>query len=1355
MKRVNKVLGIVNGFSKHVVGLFGSVARRFRARKFTELVRDWRFVAGAVAVIAVVVVPIITMMTTRTEVRALTGDFNVKIQMCANPAGGGCARSSNQHGYDSWWVEVWIDAVTNDDTPYTGASDIHYTASQHKAWVECQDPGTAYPGAISRTGLSVTFDSGGDGKSGEITGTGGQDLVLYIKDTPDLKFQPVATSKVTNDNQVVAPGERVTDRINILGAHPTGSDVAKKLTQNELDALWPDKYVKTVTVNSQTETVNDTVYRALYYCVNAFGPFQTPQSRNPSGTYDADAKWWGSGAPNGSLDSTSSGSRIARECVQTGYSLAHAGACDLKFSSVLCTNGDGSRQQTWDSSGGKNNNGCNNSSSSSTKCTDYLVTFNGNASAATGQNVDSLDWKPGIYYLVTRIQKGMNSSTPDPDGEINGQRDTMMSTAIQNDHWYSPFAEASETVTVPFQPFVTSDVVDTNHYVSAGTPIVDKVTSHATDSIDHANNGYNATEDKDGYWLNNSSVKVCVKAWGPYQSPQNQSGAVTGNAPGQTAHKAQICTGDSGAPIHYTSAGQTRDFSFNTTGWAPGYYYFTEHIIKNDQAADTKNIIIGDFNSKFNPAAPEDEWAYVKFQPIAKSAAIGNRYEQDLDGEDRGANKGVVFDCDENYDMVTASDGTAAYSDLPPEYLHCSGVTDRIFFGAADTTNTSGEVVNGPNNDNFWPKTSAGQFEPINYEVKLYGPFKDPENRNPVRPAEGKITSNVPGYTWEAPFATQPIASTGVVTHSAGPCYPDLTNVAATNACKEKSSLVTFKQNSATHTGTGTLNTTDLTLAPGFYVTVVEILTNSNLSTSAPANPSNIGTKMANNFYSAWGDEYESISIPIPVYAWSKLAGSGSSTTLSVGDWTQDTIWVEGFSRYYWKEDEPGRFIEKKRTDALGRDYYTHSTSSFDGFTGKAGYFEPDSKTDLKVTLYRYDNPIPDGLINRNTYCKVGTKGDADRTDIVGQWNIKSQDYKIFGSSAAGYDLPKYTISQTGHYVYFVEFEGDARVYPFTSRCDDKAEQFKVEEDGGAPTIGTQIYTDNHNPAQTGKVYKELPMTIYDKVTVSGKDGDIKSGSYAKVQLFFRKGEAADVNTDDKVCEVTIGVNKTGNYFTKGKDGAEDCVARVPGYYYWAEGLFDGDNNPYPGQDIPDHVDEETENITVDWPDGNITTKAQPIATIGEPISDTAIVSNISEDDPRTYKIRIEAFGPQVADGTTPICTTPFYTWEKVIGKGTDKINGEYQTDTTIVNTPGRVFWVEHLDVDDDEDVDKGRCGDPDETTTIIPPPPPGTVTPPPMPFAPSSGFIVRSVAAVTGLLLGSLMIWRLLMHKPLLPWRK
>ena len=734
-----------------------------------------------------------------------------------------------------------------------------------------------------------------------------------------------------------------------------------------------------------------------------------------------------------------------------------------------------------------------------------------------------------------------------------------------------------------------------------------------------------------------------------------------------------------------------------------------------------------------------------------------------------GGEGAIVMTCDENKynNLVNYVDNPEEY---PHEKLHCHNVSDQISLGAVDDkaiNNDSYEVSDTDSRDEYWPKDKSGNFEPVKFQVKLYGPFAYPYSRTPSDTnkagwAGSNLVTVVPKNTNGKAVETaqdiygQPIAQSCVIsTSNVGPNW-DGTPVPYD---------AVFTQDISSCQGGYPMDKT-LMLTPGFYVSVVEIvrddIPNTNpdfvkpecalaTSSSNPQCATQIMTRphnmiISDRFTSAWGERRESLLVPTPLYIVTRRDNSGQDTFIDQVT-INDQYWVSGFAQEYVGEDgkkHPWTDIWGNQLPKYGEfngeeGYVTTSVPPGDykyekQESGVGDYYTSDTPGDIYVNLYGA-YPLEWGRPNENPeYCV------ANKLVPRGTWRLPAEDTDQYGK-----DLPypsPLTLYEKGWYVYQYTYEGGDRITNIKTQCGDTSEMFRI------------IKTDLGLVTFAGSDNKTAPTRVVDKVQVTGSFEESDKDSIVKLSLYKRKGPVNNPGIGEvdgaPICSVIFTIDKAGTYSTEDYTdengyiledelGSGRCWAATGGNYYWIEEfLFPGSNpqNPRESDYIqPIGKGESPENIDIEEPPKPIvTTDADPTTSVNKPFRDMALVTNIPESNTEPYYLWFTAYGPY-SDGTVNCSNNLIYSNES--SPITVTKNGNYYSKHITVSRPGVVYWVEHLKDKDGNIVDEGKCGERRENTYIV-----GADTPTPStfepfsaaPLYPDSGYISQQLAKIVGL---------------------
>lgn len=283
-------------------------------------------------------------------------------------------------------------------------------------------------------------------------------------------------------------------------------------------------------------------------------------------------------------------------------------------------------------------------------------------------------------------------------------------------------------------------------------------------------------------------------------------------------------------------------------------------------------------------------------------------------------------------------------------------------------------------------------------------------------------------------------------------------------------------------------------------------------------------------------------------------------------------------------------------------------------------------------------------------------------------------------------DEDRITPTEPGYYVIVSSFAGDDRVQPYTSSPADILERFFVPP-AHPPVTPPTVITQATPAASVGEPFDDAALvqgTIPDGATLVFR-------AYGPVP----EGEAAVCEEAFYVSDL-IAVTQPGVY----RSGATSVDQ--PGSVYWVETLYDANGDVLvegscgaPG---------ETTVVTAVPEELAVTTLATPSVELGQPATDTAIVTGTVPDG---ATLTFEAFRQH---GDAPVCTDA----ELVFASEPIPLEraGDYTSEAVAFEEVGTYYWVETIRDRNDEIIHRGTCGAPGETTavTAIPVPP---VTPP------------------------------------------
>ncbi|AYY14650.1 hypothetical protein EF847_20095 [Actinobacteria bacterium YIM 96077] len=242
----------------------------------------------------------------------------------------------------------------------------------------------------------------------------------------------------------------------------------------------------------------------------------------------------------------------------------------------------------------------------------------------------------------------------------------------------------------------------------------------------------------------------------------------------------------------------------------------------------------------------------------------------------------------------------------------------------------------------------------------------------------------------------------------------------------------------------------------------------------------------------------------------------------------------------------------------------------------------------------------------------------------------------------------------------------DQTPVPFSLTEAGQTERVVVENLKG-PDVTTQA---------TAEQYVGLP--IHDTADVTGH---VPDDSVLTFELYGPSDEPACEDPIFSSEEITL--SESGEY-----QMSDHYTPTEPGTYYWIEELTSADGQVLSRGECG--ADGEVTDV-YDVPD--VSTQAVPDQLVGEPITDTAIVSG---DVIEGTAVEFELYGPS----DEPTCEDPIFTSEQVDVPEA----GEYpMTDSYTPSEAGTYYWVEHLIAPDGTVIASGDCGDENEITTVHP----------------------------------------------------
>lgn len=280
-------------------------------------------------------------------------------------------------------------------------------------------------------------------------------------------------------------------------------------------------------------------------------------------------------------------------------------------------------------------------------------------------------------------------------------------------------------------------------------------------------------------------------------------------------------------------------------------------------------------------------------------------------------------------------------------------------------------------------------------------------------------------------------------------------------------------------------------------------------------------------------------------------------------------------------------------------------------------------------------------------------------------------------------DSDRITPTEPGYYVVVTSFAGDDRVQPYTSSPADILERFYVPP-AHPPVTPPTVITQATPAALVGEPFDDTALV----------QGTIPDGATLVLRAY---GPVPD--GEPAVCEEAFYVSDPIPVTQPGIYRSGSTSVEQAGSVYWIETLYDANgrvlvegNCGAPG---------ETTVVTEQPVELTVTTLATPTVVLGEPATDTAIVSGTV---PEGATVTFEAYRQH---GDAPVCTEEevVYSGEPIPLDGP----GDYLSEPVVFEQVGTYYWIETVRDAEGEILSRGLCGAPGETTTVtaVPAPPP------------------------------------------------
>jgi hypothetical protein len=260
-------------------------------------------------------------------------------------------------------------------------------------------------------------------------------------------------------------------------------------------------------------------------------------------------------------------------------------------------------------------------------------------------------------------------------------------------------------------------------------------------------------------------------------------------------------------------------------------------------------------------------------------------------------------------------------------------------------------------------------------------------------------------------------------------------------------------------------------------------------------------------------------------------------------------------------------------------------------------------------------------------------------------------------SGNGDYNSGNFTPSAVGTYYWTASYSGDANNAPSASACGDANESSVVNK------AKPGIVTHASGPVTVGNA-------IHDTATLSGgvsPTGTITFNAYS------------DANCSTQVFTSTVSVSGNGDY-----DSA-NFTPTVAGSYYWIASYGGDAKNEAASTSCGD----ANETSVVNKRQPSIVTSATASVTIGDPISDTATLSNATANAGGTITFHLFSDSQcqnEVTTGLSPVSVNG---------------NGDYNSGNFTPSAAGTYYWTASYSGDANNEAASTACGDANESSVV------------------------------------------------------